>query len=84
MQSYKVVITGPFNAGKTAFIKTASDIDIVTTERKITDPSLSEVKRETTVAMDYGQKRMNQWSFIFMARRGKSGSSLCGRYWPAR
>jgi hypothetical protein len=63
MQSYKVVITGPFNAGKTVFIKTASDIDIVTTERKITDPSLSGVKKETTVAMDYGQKRMDQVVF---------------------
>ncbi len=60
MRSYKILVTGPFNAGKTAFIRTASDIDIVTTERKITDPSLEGVKEETTVAMDYGQTRLEK------------------------
>ncbi len=58
MKAYKVVVTGPFNAGKTEFVRTASDIDIVTTERKISDSSLGgDDKTQTTVAMDYGQKR---------------------------
>lgn len=60
MKSYKILVTGPFNAGKTAFVRTASDIEIVTTERKITDPSLENVKEETTVAMDYGQTRVDK------------------------
>jgi small GTP-binding protein len=53
-KAYKVVIAGAFNAGKTEFISTASDIPVVSTERRITD-ELAEVKETTTVAMDYGQ-----------------------------
>ena len=36
MQTVKMVITGPFNAGKTEFIRSVSEIDVVSTERKIT------------------------------------------------
>lgn len=53
-RTVKIVVTGPFNAGKTAFIKSVSEIDVVSTERKITNP-LSAVKEETTVAMDFGR-----------------------------
>ena len=60
MKTCKVVVTGPFNAGKTAFIRTISDIDVVTTERRISDPSqMTRNKTETTVAMDYGHKRLD-------------------------
>ncbi|MDY7077904.1 MAG: ATP/GTP-binding protein [Chloroflexota bacterium] len=55
---YKVVVTGPFNVGKTEFIRTISDIPIVSTERRITDQFAS-TKEETTVAMDYGHVRLN-------------------------
>ena len=58
MKSYKIVVTGAFNAGKTLFIQTVSDIELVTTERRITDPGIAGVKDETTVAMDYGNKRI--------------------------
>ncbi|MGD9048905.1 MAG: ATP/GTP-binding protein [Anaerolineae bacterium] len=54
MQTVKMVITGPFNAGKTEFISSVSEIDVVSTERKITDET-SSVKQETTVAMDFGR-----------------------------
>ena len=57
-QVYKVLITGPFNAGKTEFTRTISDIPIVTTERRISD-HLKSTKEETTVAMDYGQCRLD-------------------------
>ena len=50
----KVIVTGPFDAGKTQFISTVSDIDVVTTERKITTEDRG-IKAETTVAMDYGR-----------------------------
>jgi small GTP-binding protein len=53
-KAYKIVIAGTFNAGKTQFISTVSDIPVVKTERQITD-ELAQVKEETTVAMDYGQ-----------------------------
>src|SRR5258708_39068489 len=51
---YKVIVTGPFNSGKTTFISTISDIDVVTTEKKITTEDRG-IKNETTVAMDYGR-----------------------------
>jgi len=55
MQQIKVVVTGPFSAGKTEFIRTISEIDVVATERKISLPEQREVKEETTVAMDFGR-----------------------------
>jgi len=54
MQSVKVVVTGPFNAGKTTFIKAVSEITVLSTERQITDTS-GEGQGETTVAMDFGR-----------------------------
>jgi hypothetical protein len=58
MGTYKVVVTGPFNVGKTEFVRTVSDIPIVSTERRITD-ELQTAKEQTTVAMDYGQVRVS-------------------------
>ena len=58
MPLYKVVITGPFNSGKTTFVKTISDIDIVSTERAITTEDRG-IKQNTTVAMDYGRVKMD-------------------------
>ncbi len=54
MSSFKIVVTGPFNSGKTQFIKTISDIPVVSTEKKITTEDRG-IKAETTVAMDYGR-----------------------------
>ncbi|MDT8898227.1 MAG: GTP-binding protein [Thermanaerothrix sp.] len=54
MQNVKIVVTGPFNAGKTAFIRSISEIDVVSTERKITSAS-ERIKDQTTVAMDFGR-----------------------------
>ena len=54
MQTVKIVVTGPFNAGKTEFIQTVSEIDVVSTERKISAEA-EKVKSTTTVAMDFGR-----------------------------
>ncbi|MHB1474899.1 MAG: GTP-binding protein [Dermatophilaceae bacterium] len=54
MQSVKVVVTGPFNAGKTTFIKSVSEITVLSTERQVSDTS-GEGGGETTVAMDFGR-----------------------------
>jgi small GTP-binding protein len=54
MQAVKMVITGPFSAGKTSFIGAVSEIDVVRTERKISS-SAERVKETTTVAMDFGR-----------------------------
>jgi len=55
MHRLKVVITGPFNSGKTQFIRSVSEIDVVSTERKVTLPEHAAIKGETTVAMDFGR-----------------------------
>ena len=54
MQTVKMVVTGPFNAGKTEFIRSVSEIDVVSTERKISSEA-ERVKDQTTVAMDFGR-----------------------------
>lgn len=54
MQTVKMVVTGPFNAGKTQFIRTVSEIDVVSTERKISSEA-EKIKQTTTVAMDFGR-----------------------------
>ncbi len=54
MQTVKMVITGPFSSGKTEFIRSISEIEVVSTERDITTPA-EQVKDQTTVAMDFGR-----------------------------
>ncbi len=50
----KIVVTGPFSAGKTTLIRTISEITVLSTEKDITDATRSR-KAETTVAMDFGR-----------------------------
>ena len=50
----KIVVTGPFSAGKTTLIRTISEITVLSTEKDITDSTRSR-KAETTVAMDFGR-----------------------------
>jgi len=54
MQTVKMVVTGPFNSGKTEFISSVSEIDVVSTERKISS-EVERIKDSTTVAMDFGR-----------------------------
>src|SRR5512136_2168669 len=54
MQTVKMVVTGPFSAGKTEFIRSISEIDVVSTERKISSEA-ERIKDTTTVAMDFGR-----------------------------
>lgn len=54
LQTVKMVVTGPFNSGKTEFIRSISEIDVVSTERKITAEA-EKIKATTTVAMDFGR-----------------------------
>jgi small GTP-binding protein len=55
MQTVKMVITGPFSSGKTEFIRSISEIEVVSTERGIASEAEREVKDATTVAMDFGR-----------------------------
>ena len=54
IQTVKMVITGPFNSGKTAFVQSISEIDVVSTERTISTEA-ERIKSQTTVAMDFGR-----------------------------
>jgi len=55
---YKIVVTGPFNSGKTQFVETGSDIPIIETEKNITTEDRG-IKAQTTVAMDFGRVELN-------------------------
>src|SRR5512136_36693 len=54
MQTVKMVVTGPFNSGKTEFIRSVSEIDVVSTERKISSEA-ERIKETTSVAMGFGR-----------------------------
>jgi len=54
MQALKIVITGSYSAGKTQFIRTISDIETVSTDYAVTLDEERALKRETTVALDFG------------------------------
>lgn len=71
MSSYKIIVTGPFNSGKTEFIKTISDIEVVSTERKITTEDRG-IKAETTVAMDYGRTKLNDETLYLYGTPGQT------------
>jgi len=65
MQTVKMVVTGPFNAGKTEFIRSVSEIDVVSTERKITTGT-ERVKETTTVAMDFGRITVDEDLVLYL------------------
>lgn len=53
MRILRVVVTGNVGAGKTTFIRTISDTDVIDTDKKATDET-AKLKPKTTVAMDFG------------------------------
>lgn len=62
----KIIITGPFGAGKTEFIKTISEIEPVKTERKTTKDSERAYKEYTTVAMDFGKVTISKDVVLYL------------------
>lgn len=71
MSNYKIVVTGPFSSGKTQFIKTISDIEVVSTERKITTEDRG-IKAETTVAMDFGRVKIGDDTLYLYGTPGQT------------
>lgn len=65
MNIVKMVVTGPFNAGKTMFIQTVSEIDVVATEQNITSEE-EKVKTTTTVAMDFGRITVDEELMLYL------------------
>jgi len=66
MQTVKMVVTGPFSAGKTEFIRSVSEIDVVSTERKISSSDEKVVKQATTVAMDFGRITVDEDLVLYL------------------
>lgn len=54
MEIMRLVVTGTVGAGKSTFVRTVSEIDVVDTDRVATGPA-AEIKKKTTVAMDFGR-----------------------------
>lgn len=65
MQTLKMVITGPFNAGKTEFIQSVSEIDVVSTEKRISSDA-ERIKETTTVAMDFGRIGIDKEMVLYL------------------
>src|SRR5574337_2041523 len=65
MQAVKMVVTGPFSSGKTQFIQSVSEIDVVSTERKISSDA-EKIKESTTVAMDFGRITVDEELVLYL------------------
>jgi len=65
MQTVKMVVTGPFSAGKTEFIQSVSEIDVVSTEKKLSRPE-ERIKDKTTVAMDFGRITVDEDLVLYL------------------
>ena len=66
MQTVKMVVTGPFSAGKTEFIRSVSEIDVVSTERRVSDAAEKTTKAATTVAMDFGRITVDEDLVLYL------------------
>jgi signal recognition particle receptor subunit beta len=65
--SVKVVITGPYGAGKTTLVRTLSEIDVLTTERRVSLPDEADpAKATTTVAMDFGRLTIDEGLQLYL------------------
>ncbi len=59
MESLKIVVTGAYAAGKTQFIQSISEIEVVSTEAGVDHPEEIQLKDHTTVALDFGKITIN-------------------------
>src|SRR5512143_3803193 len=66
MQTDKMVVTGPFSAGKTEFIQSVSEIDIVSTERRLSSREERAIKENTTVAIDFGRITVDEDLVLYL------------------
>ena len=59
-QFYKLIFTGPPGAGKTTAISALSDVEVISTEAKITNPDPNQPTKQTlTVGLDYGSIKLS-------------------------
>lgn len=58
-RAVRIVVTGPYGAGKTTLISSISDTPVLATEQAVTGGD-GAPKRSTTVAMDFGRLRIDE------------------------
>ncbi len=75
----KIVVSGPYAAGKTQFINTVSEIKTVQTEAKTTRTGEKEKKSHTTVAMDFGKIKIDDEHVLYLF--GTPGQSRFDFMW---
>ena len=56
--TFKILVTGPFAAGKTSMIQAVSQTQVIATD-VVTSGEESDVKSHTTVAMDFGTYQLD-------------------------
>ncbi|WP_319418913.1 GTP-binding protein [Pleurocapsa sp. FMAR1] len=78
MEVFKIAVTGNVGAGKTTFIRTISEIQVVDTERRATDETAS-LKKNTTVAFDFGRLTLNSEQLLYLY--GTPGQSRFDFMW---
>ncbi|MGH2750409.1 MAG: GTP-binding protein [Actinomycetota bacterium] len=66
LRPLKIVVTGPFAAGKTTLIETISEVAIVATERDVSEHAPEMGKSRTTVAMDFGRLSFGEDCSLFL------------------
>lgn len=54
MESMRLIVTGTVGAGKSTFIRSISEIEVVDTDTRATDETAL-LKKRTTVALDFGR-----------------------------
>jgi hypothetical protein len=65
MMKLKILVTGPFSAGKTTFIKNLSDIETVQTEELVWGEDVK-IKKFTTVGLDFGKVNVSDDIAIYL------------------
>jgi hypothetical protein len=63
MEILKIGVTGTVGAGKTSFVRAISEIEVVDTERTITDETAL-LKSSTTVGFDFGRLTLNSGQIL--------------------
>ncbi|WP_052055270.1 ATP/GTP-binding protein [Myxosarcina sp. GI1] len=78
MEIFKIAITGNVGAGKTTFIRTISEIEVVDTDRRATDETAA-LKQNTTVAFDFGRLTLSPEQLVYLY--GTPGQSRFDFMW---
>ncbi|MGC8852033.1 MAG: GTP-binding protein [Hydrogenobacter sp.] len=79
IKKIKIIVAGPFAAGKTQFINTVSEIKTVKTEKRTRAVEEKSVKDYTTVAMDFGKIRIDDEHELYLF--GTPGQSRFDFMW---